>query len=155
MTRMDERILNAFCMLHILSSTFDVFCILIICSMLLGFHCFICHMLHVSVFTGQLVHCRLSSTSETAYEGGTVQLVCATNFTDPTYWGFRNGKFLRIYTEALVKKYKEEGRHSVLSRNGFSNLTISNLTEADSGTYVCQENAGLVSSETVLTVLGK
>lgn len=107
-----------------------------------------------------LIHPFVSSeviwTNMTARETETVVLACKSSFSDEPHWAVtKNGEFYRIFSTAgMIQRYEDDGRYAVHRGFGFWNLTISNVTQAESGKYTCIENLGEgPDSDVLLTVL--
>jgi hypothetical protein len=86
----------------------------------------------------------------------TVELACHTNFIESDIdtnldrtveWRILNASeekgFNMIYASSGIRKDLEEtGRYKISVKDGFYNLSISNVTFDEAGEYVCVENGG-------------
>jgi hypothetical protein len=76
-----------------------------------------------------------------------VELACHTNLDTTVEWRIQNASaekgFIRIHaTSGIVKDFEETGRYKISVKDGFYNLSISNVTFHEAGEYVCVENGG-------------
>ena len=72
--------------------------------------------------------------------GQTVTFPCISQSTDPADWWFHNGAAHQISSVGLIiNSFKTDGRFALRrALSGDWSLIVSNVTESDSGVYICR-----------------